>query len=115
MTARVLVVDDLPANVKLLETRLSAEYFDVLTASNGAVVGPGYLVDSVDGGGDEGKSFFDINGAGGITFTGTVTLGAANASAAAAGWAQIYATVAVTSVEMATDCLLASTAVALSV
>jgi two-component system cell cycle response regulator len=35
MTARVLVVDDLPANVKLLEARLSAEYFDVLTAVNG--------------------------------------------------------------------------------
>jgi two-component system cell cycle response regulator len=32
MTARVLVVDDLPANVKLLEqARLSAEYFDVNT------------------------------------------------------------------------------------
>jgi DNA-binding response OmpR family regulator len=30
------VVDDVPANVKLLEARLSAEYFDVLTASNGA-------------------------------------------------------------------------------
>ena len=36
MSARVLVVDDVPANVKLLEARLSAEYFDVLTASNGA-------------------------------------------------------------------------------
>jgi two-component system cell cycle response regulator len=36
MTARVLVVDDIPANVKLLEARLSAEYFDVLTATNGA-------------------------------------------------------------------------------
>jgi two-component system cell cycle response regulator len=36
MTARVLVVDDVPANVKLLEARLSAEYFDVLTATNGA-------------------------------------------------------------------------------
>jgi two-component system cell cycle response regulator len=36
MTARVLVVDDVPANVKLLEARLSAEYFDVVTASNGA-------------------------------------------------------------------------------
>jgi two-component system cell cycle response regulator len=36
MTARVLVVDDIPANVKLLEARLSAEYFDVVTASNGA-------------------------------------------------------------------------------
>ncbi|HZL40554.1 MAG TPA: PleD family two-component system response regulator [Pseudolabrys sp.] len=35
MTARVLVVDDVPANVKLLEARLSAEYFDVITASNG--------------------------------------------------------------------------------
>jgi len=35
MTARVLVVDDVPANVKLLEARLSAEYFDVLTAMNG--------------------------------------------------------------------------------
>lgn len=36
MTARVLVVDDVPANVKLLEARLSAEYFDVATATNGA-------------------------------------------------------------------------------
>src|SRR5262245_10852897 len=36
MSARVLVVDDIPANVKLLEARLSAEYFDVLTASCGA-------------------------------------------------------------------------------
>src|SRR6185503_7342712 len=35
MTARVLVVDDIVANVKLLEARLSAEYFDVLTAGNG--------------------------------------------------------------------------------
>ena len=36
MSARVLVVDDVPANVKLLEARLSAEYFDVLTAYSGA-------------------------------------------------------------------------------
>ncbi len=36
MTARVLVVDDVPANVKLLEARLSAEYFDVITATSGA-------------------------------------------------------------------------------
>jgi len=36
MSARVLVVDDVPANVRLLEARLSAEYFDVMTASNGA-------------------------------------------------------------------------------
>src|SRR3979411_651604 len=35
MTARVLVVDDIPANVKLLEARLSAEYFDVMTAVSG--------------------------------------------------------------------------------
>src|SRR5689334_25048997 len=35
MTARVLVVDDVPANVKLLEARLSAEYFDVVTALSG--------------------------------------------------------------------------------
>src|SRR3954465_5401152 len=35
MTARVLVVDDVPANVKLLEARLSAEYFDVVTATGG--------------------------------------------------------------------------------
>jgi DNA-binding response OmpR family regulator len=36
VSARILVVDDVPANVKLLEARLSAEYFDVLTAANGA-------------------------------------------------------------------------------
>ena len=35
MTARVLVVDDIPANVKLLQARLEAEYFEVLTASSG--------------------------------------------------------------------------------
>ncbi len=35
MTARILVVDDIPANVKLLEARLLAEYFEVLTAANG--------------------------------------------------------------------------------
>ncbi|WP_440657487.1 PleD family two-component system response regulator [Ensifer adhaerens] len=35
MTARILVVDDVPAHVKLLEARLLAEYFDVLTASDG--------------------------------------------------------------------------------
>ncbi|MGL4440563.1 MAG: PleD family two-component system response regulator, partial [Bosea sp. (in: a-proteobacteria)] len=35
MTARVLVVDDLAPNVKLLEAKLSAEYFDVVTATNG--------------------------------------------------------------------------------
>jgi two-component system cell cycle response regulator len=35
MSARVLVVDDVVANVKLLEARLSAEYFDVVTAMSG--------------------------------------------------------------------------------
>ena len=35
MTARILVVDDAQANLKLLETRLSIEYFEVLTATNG--------------------------------------------------------------------------------
>jgi two-component system cell cycle response regulator len=35
MTARILVVDDIPANVRLLEVRLLAEYFEVVTASNG--------------------------------------------------------------------------------
>ncbi len=36
MTARILVVDDIPSNIKLLEARLTAEYFDVRTATNGA-------------------------------------------------------------------------------
>lgn len=36
MTARILVVDDIPANVRLLEVRLLAEYFEVITASSGA-------------------------------------------------------------------------------
>lgn len=36
MTARVLVVDDLEPNVKLLEAKLRAEYFDVLGAYSGA-------------------------------------------------------------------------------
>lgn len=35
MTARILVVDDVKANVKLLETRLLAEYFEVLCAYSG--------------------------------------------------------------------------------
>jgi two-component system cell cycle response regulator len=36
LTARVLIVDDIPTNVRLLEARLSAEYFEVVTASSGA-------------------------------------------------------------------------------
>ncbi|MCH9806421.1 MAG: PleD family two-component system response regulator [Alphaproteobacteria bacterium] len=35
MSARVLVVDDIPANVKLLEARLKAEYFEILSAYSG--------------------------------------------------------------------------------
>ena len=35
MTARVLVVDDLLPNVKLLEAKLRAEYFEVVTATSG--------------------------------------------------------------------------------
>jgi two-component system cell cycle response regulator len=35
VTARVLIVDDIPTNVRLLEARLTAEYYDVLTASSG--------------------------------------------------------------------------------
>lgn len=35
MTARLLLVDDTPANLKYLEARLVAEYFDVATAPDG--------------------------------------------------------------------------------
>ncbi len=35
MTARVLIVDDVFANIRLLEARLTAEYFTVVTAMNG--------------------------------------------------------------------------------
>src|SRR6266849_2605965 len=35
MTARVLVVDDVDLNVKLLEAKLASEYFEVLSADNG--------------------------------------------------------------------------------
>ena len=36
MPARILVVDDLPASVKVLEAKLTSEYYDVLTATDGA-------------------------------------------------------------------------------
>ena len=36
MSARILVVDDIEANVRLLAAKLEAEYYDVLTASDGA-------------------------------------------------------------------------------
>ena len=35
MTARILVVDDILSNVKLLEAKLGAEYFEVITAFSG--------------------------------------------------------------------------------
>src|SRR5262249_4460626 len=35
MTARVLVVDDVELNVKLLEAKLSSEYFEIIPAYNG--------------------------------------------------------------------------------
>ncbi|MFQ5626518.1 MAG: response regulator, partial [Methyloligellaceae bacterium] len=35
MTARVLIVDDIEANIKLLEARLTVEYFETLTAHSG--------------------------------------------------------------------------------
>ncbi len=35
MSARVLVVDDLPVNVKLLEAKLLVEYYEVVTAKDG--------------------------------------------------------------------------------
>ena len=35
MTGLILVVDDVPANIKLLEAKLSNEYYDVITARDG--------------------------------------------------------------------------------
>jgi two-component system, cell cycle response regulator len=35
MSARILVVDDVPANLRLLEAKLGAEYYEVITASRG--------------------------------------------------------------------------------
>ncbi len=35
MTARILIVDDVPANTRLLEAKLSAEYYQVATAQDG--------------------------------------------------------------------------------
>lgn len=35
MTAQILVVDDVPANVKLLEAKLNSEYYEVITATDG--------------------------------------------------------------------------------
>ena len=38
MTARILVVDDVEPNVRLLEAKLTLEYYEVLTACDGATV-----------------------------------------------------------------------------
>jgi two-component system cell cycle response regulator len=35
MTAQILVVDDVAANIKLLEAKLASEYYDVITAKDG--------------------------------------------------------------------------------
>src|SRR3984885_3684244 len=35
MTAQILVVDDVPANIKLLEAKLASEYYDVIAAKDG--------------------------------------------------------------------------------
>ncbi len=35
MTAQILVVDDVPANIKLLEAKLVSDYYDVITAVDG--------------------------------------------------------------------------------
>ena len=35
MTARILIVDDVPANTRLLEAKLGAEYYQVTTAEDG--------------------------------------------------------------------------------
>ena len=35
MTARILVVDDVPTNIRLLEAKLEVEYYQVLTANDG--------------------------------------------------------------------------------
>ena len=42
MTGRILVVDDIEANVRLLQAKLQAEYYDVLTASDGVTALPLY-------------------------------------------------------------------------
>lgn len=48
MTARILVVDDIPANLRLLEARLKAEYYDVKTATSGAEALETCLIDRID-------------------------------------------------------------------
>src|SRR5512144_3161945 len=40
MSARILVVDDIEANVRLLEAKLASEYYEVLTAGDGPTALP---------------------------------------------------------------------------
>ncbi|SMF20785.1 response regulator receiver modulated diguanylate cyclase [Tistlia consotensis] len=48
MSARILVVDDILPNVKVLEAKLTAEYFDVITAFDGAGALERAVADSPD-------------------------------------------------------------------
>lgn len=48
MSARVLVVDDILPNVKLLEAKLASEYYDVLTATSGEEALQKVMQDSPD-------------------------------------------------------------------
>jgi len=48
MSARVLVVDDILPNVKLLEAKLASEYYDVLTATSGREALERVITDSPD-------------------------------------------------------------------
>ena len=48
MSARVLVVDDILPNVKLLEAKLTSEYYDVLTATSGEEALQKVMQDSPD-------------------------------------------------------------------
>lgn len=48
MSARILVVDDILPNVKVLEAKLTAEYFDVITAFDGAAALERAVADAPD-------------------------------------------------------------------
>ena len=44
MTARILIIDDVPANTRLLEAKLSAEYYQVASGRDGFEAGQPFLV-----------------------------------------------------------------------
>jgi two-component system cell cycle response regulator len=48
VTARILIVDDVEANVRVLEARLQAEYFDVRTAFSGSDALSAVMAERVD-------------------------------------------------------------------